>query len=121
MIRLSSVLVSHFLLDLQEVHQRKAIGLATSDALRTSQNLNLGGQSIDFANHALGSLGATIDSAHYFGREPGEDDGCTDDLGVDNILNDPEGEPSTQDSRIEDEPSIMEVRRAEFFVAAIEV
>ena len=115
------MLVSHFLLDLQEVHQRKAVGLATSDALRTSQNLNLGGQSIDFANHALGSLGATIDSAHYLGQEPGEDDECADDLGVDNIPNGSEGEPSTQDSRIEDEPAITEVRRAELFVAAIEV
>ncbi|KAM5542112.1 hypothetical protein V8D89_004422, partial [Ganoderma adspersum] len=35
---LSSLLVSHFLLDLQEAHQRRLAGLATDDHSNTSQN-----------------------------------------------------------------------------------
>ena len=49
--------MSHFILDLQEVSQRTAVGLATNDALYTSQALSE--RSVNFAS-ALGSLGATI-------------------------------------------------------------
>ncbi|KAM5534763.1 hypothetical protein V8D89_011627 [Ganoderma adspersum] len=69
-IPLSSILVSHFILDLQEVSQRTAVGLATHDALYTSQALSE--RSVNFAS-ALGSLGATINP----GRDP--EDACDDE------------------------------------------
>ena len=44
------MLVSHFLLDLQEACQRTVVGLATDDLSGTSQSV---GSSIDFAQSAL--------------------------------------------------------------------
>ncbi len=61
-IRLSSVLVSHFLLDLQDAYQRKAVALASNDPLQTSQSFSI--RSINFVP-ALGSLAATIGPASY--------------------------------------------------------
>ncbi|KAI1782024.1 hypothetical protein LXA43DRAFT_1151863, partial [Ganoderma leucocontextum] len=60
--RISSVLVSRFLLDLQEAHQIKVVGLDTNDPLHTLQNFGI--RSINLPP-ALGSLGATIDPASY--------------------------------------------------------
>ena len=73
--RVSSVLISHFLLDLQEADRRTAAGLTTDDLELPEQSLGsrVGNQSIGFAN-ALGSLGASIDPAHY-GIDRREDDG----------------------------------------------
>ena len=63
---MSSVLISHFLLDLQEADRRTAAGLATDDSELPEQSLGsrAGSRSIGFAN-ALGSLGASIDPAHF--------------------------------------------------------
>ena len=66
MVRLSSVLVSHFLLDLQEAHQRPIVGLAPNDLAHTSQSLSSG--SVTF-ERALGSLSATLDPTDCPGRE----------------------------------------------------
>ena len=68
MVRLSSVLISHFLLDLQEAHQRMEFGDETND-----HSWSASGGSVVFAS-ALGSLGATIDPAQYL---PEENDGGT--------------------------------------------
>ena len=57
--RLSSVFVSHFLLDLQECHQRVVIGLGTDDLSHNSRSFDVRDGSVDFAP-ALGSLGATL-------------------------------------------------------------
>nr|VWP01336.1 Zn(2)-C6 fungal-type domain-containing protein [Ganoderma boninense] len=54
--RLSAVLVSHFLLDLQEAHQKIVVGLSTGDLSNISQNVD----SIQFNAGALGSVGATV-------------------------------------------------------------
>ena len=92
-IRLSSVLVSHFLLDLQESHQRSlsAIDLGNNDSLHTSQSSS--NRSINF-RQALGSLGATIgpgeessenvdDRLPSFDSIPQDDDGAGDSsLGI---------------------------------------
>ena len=61
MTRLSSVLVSHFLLDLQEAHQRTVAGLAADDSFYTLQNHSA--HSLNVTN-MLGSLGATIYSTN---------------------------------------------------------
>lgn len=67
---LSSVLVSRFLLDLQEAHQRTVVGgVTTNGSLNISRilqgSINLGG--------AFGSIGAIVDpTADYV---PEEDDG----------------------------------------------
>ena len=58
MTRLSSVLVSHFLLDLQAAYQKTVVGLATNNPLHTAQSLSM--RSAHFAQ-ALGSLSATVD------------------------------------------------------------
>ncbi|KAI1788593.1 hypothetical protein LXA43DRAFT_856338, partial [Ganoderma leucocontextum] len=60
--RITSVLVSRFLLDLQEAHQIKVVGLDTNDPLHTLQSFGI--RSINLPP-ALGSLGATIDPASY--------------------------------------------------------
>ncbi|KAI1791541.1 hypothetical protein LXA43DRAFT_1061301 [Ganoderma leucocontextum] len=102
---LSSILVSHFLLDLQEAHQRKAVGLAASgddsDPSDASQGLSI--RSINFAN-ALGSLGATIDPPDY-GRDNHDEgaDGCFT-AGSEGIS--PNESESCQESRILDESAI---------------
>ncbi|KAI1791574.1 hypothetical protein LXA43DRAFT_1010837 [Ganoderma leucocontextum] len=104
---LSSVLVSHFLLDLQEAHHRTVVGLATDDPLHTSRSLS--SHSIVFAN-ALGSLGAMIGPADY-GREEDLDDEDADvHVAATECIPPTEGEP-THESRIEDEFAITEVPR----------
>ncbi|TBU21443.1 hypothetical protein BD311DRAFT_782917 [Dichomitus squalens] len=59
---ISSILVSHFLLDLQEAYQRKVVCLASNDPLRSSNGVNL---SSIACKPVLGSLGATIDPADW--------------------------------------------------------
>ena len=76
MTRLSSVLVSHFLLDLQEAYQKTVVGLATNNPLHTSQSLSM--RSAHFAQ-ALGSLSATVDP---FSHIPEEDDEGPDTEGT---------------------------------------
>lgn len=72
---MSSIIVSHFLLDLQEAHQRKVVGLATGDPSHTSQSFSV--RSLNFMP-ALGSLAATIEPADYDrvnGNEGVDEDG----------------------------------------------
>ena len=76
MTRLSSVLVSHFLLDLQEAYQKTVVGLATDNPLHTSQSLSM--RSVHFAQ-ALGSLSATVDPFNHILEE---DDGGPDAEGT---------------------------------------
>ena len=66
------MLVSHFLLDLQEAYQGHAVGLAVDGPSEpTSQGASL--RSINFAP-VLGSLSATIDPANYYGLDSDEND-----------------------------------------------
>ena len=60
--RIASVLVSHFLLDLQEAHQKTPVGLATNDLLPvpTLQDFQAERYSID-VERTFESLGAIID------------------------------------------------------------
>ncbi|KAI1791579.1 hypothetical protein LXA43DRAFT_421636 [Ganoderma leucocontextum] len=104
---LSSVLVSHFLLDLQEAHQRTVVRLNTNDPLHTSQSFNT--SSVNFAN-ALGSLGANIDPAYYDQEEDDDSEGADDRLAATSGTPPNEGEPS-QESRIEVEIAITEIPR----------
>ena len=62
--------MSHFLLDLQEAHQRKPVGLATNDSLHISQGFST--RSVKFNMPALGSLAATIHPTNY-GKEGGDE------------------------------------------------
>ncbi|PIL34326.1 hypothetical protein GSI_03101 [Ganoderma sinense ZZ0214-1] len=94
---LSSVLVSHFLLDLQDAHQRKVVGLDTDDPLYTLQSFNLRSAHL---MPALGSLGAVIDPAHY-GREEHDELFDVDLEAVPDSAASSEGVFS-QDSRTED-------------------
>ncbi|KAM5542817.1 hypothetical protein V8D89_003778 [Ganoderma adspersum] len=72
---LSSVLVSHFLLDLQEAYQRTVAGVATDGPLDTSRILH---SSINLAN-ALGSIGAIVDpAANYILEEDDNPQGVHD-------------------------------------------
>nr|VWO95371.1 Methyltransf_11 domain-containing protein [Ganoderma boninense] len=106
--RISSVLVSHFLLDLQDAFQRTIHGLATDDPSGLSQGI---GSSVDFAN-ALGSVGATIDPAADQALE--EEDHVDGQVPAEDILpNENESEPG-EHSRAgpdSDEFEIMEVPR----------
>ncbi|KAI1788580.1 hypothetical protein LXA43DRAFT_1063459 [Ganoderma leucocontextum] len=88
---ISSVLVSHFLLDLQEAHQRKVVGLASDDSLHISQSVD--SHSVNFAP-ALGSIGAILDPADY-GLD--DDNECTGDR-----LAFPEGVPPSEDESSQD-------------------
>ncbi|KAM5542779.1 hypothetical protein V8D89_003740 [Ganoderma adspersum] len=93
---LSSVLVSHFLLDLQKAHQRVVAGFASdnpSQAIRMS--INLAG--------ALGSIGATVGPASDHVED---EDGHT--MASEGVYAN-EGEASYQ-SQNEDEFAIMEGR-----------
>ncbi|PIL33043.1 hypothetical protein GSI_04492 [Ganoderma sinense ZZ0214-1] len=78
---LSSVLVSHFLLDLQEAHQRTLAGMATGDLLSISQNMGPG--STRFKAGALGSLGATLG---FLTGQNQEEEGEGNDIGDDDYL-----------------------------------
>ena len=62
--RLPLILVSRFLLDLQEAHRRKVIGLGSNDPTSISDIPGGGSQSMVF-RAALGSLGGTIDHASW--------------------------------------------------------
>ena len=64
------MLVSHFLLDLQEEHQRTAAGLTTDSSSDISQDV---GGSLQFAG-ALGSIGSLIGLASDHAQE-GEGEG----------------------------------------------
>ncbi|KAI1791584.1 hypothetical protein LXA43DRAFT_421874 [Ganoderma leucocontextum] len=103
---LSSVLVSHFLLDLQEAHQRTVAGMANNDLLDTSQSIS----SFPSFPDALGSTGATvIDPAADQGQE--EDDGGADEhLAAVEGIHPREVEP-IHESPIGDELAISEVPR----------
>ncbi|KAM5542814.1 hypothetical protein V8D89_003775 [Ganoderma adspersum] len=103
---LSSVFVSHFLLDLQECHQRTVIGLATGDLPHTSQSFDVSSRSVHFAR-ALGSLQATL-------RTPDDYDLKGDEEGVEDWSGASNGGPRygrevIRDSRIEDELDVTEV------------
>ena len=74
MSRLSNILISHFLLDLQEAYQRKAVFLGNDNPLEVSQSLSTG--SLNFAA-ALGSIGATIETPEYEYRQEGDDEGMS--------------------------------------------
>ena len=63
------MLVSHFLLDLQEAHQRTVAGIASNSSLNISRILH---GSINLGD-ALGSLGAIVDPTADYILE--EDDG----------------------------------------------
>ena len=56
--RLSSILVSHFMLDLQEAHQRRTIVHTSNGFIESSRSI---ASTLDFAP-ALGSLAAHIDT-----------------------------------------------------------
>ena len=110
--RLSSVLVSHFLLDLQEAHQRTVVGLATDDSFYTLQNH--GAHSLNFVN-MLGSLGATIYSTNDEDEE--RTDGCIavsvfESVSLGNAYN------SRRNARAEDEFTATEVPRGGHIEAA---
>ena len=124
MVRLSSVLVSHFLLDLQECHQRTVIGLGlatrTGDLPHTfssSWSVEASAGSVQFArgSGALGSLGATLGTdldADCVWEGEGEDEGPDGCLGTSdrNPLHLHRRE-TIRDSWIEGELEIMEVPR----------
>nr|VWO96140.1 Cytochrome P450 monooxygenase CYP52X1 [Ganoderma boninense] len=97
---LSSLLVSHFLLDLQDAHQRKAVGLDTDDPLYTLQSCNI--RSAYFVP-TLGSLGAVIEPAHY-SREEHDAAEFFVDVDLSEVpVSAPSGEGAfSQDSRTED-------------------
>ncbi|KAM5534672.1 hypothetical protein V8D89_011684 [Ganoderma adspersum] len=102
--RLSSVLVSHFLLDLQEAYQRKAVALGTDNPLQTSSSFSI--RSINFMP-ALGSLAATIAPAH-FGREDGAEGIDVDCPGLEDISTFPDRREATGDVRPAVELTIVE-------------
>ena len=103
------MLVSHFLLDLQDASQRTVVGLATDDLSGTSQSV---GSSIDFAQSALGSIGATIDPVTHCGMEE-DDPGESADENPAPAENIGTGEGELGElSRDEDEFEIREVPRA---------
>ena len=62
------MLVSHFLFDLQEAHQRTVVGLGTDDILHISQSITVSSRSVHVAP-ALGSLAATIHHPTDYGWE----------------------------------------------------
>ena len=105
--RLSSLLVSHFLLDLQEAHQRKSAGVDADDPLYTLQSFNL--RSVQLMP-TLGSLGAAIDPAHY--GPHGERDECfgADLAALPDSVASSEGEFG-QNSRTGDESTIGDASR----------
>nr|VWP01338.1 Uncharacterized protein [Ganoderma boninense] len=103
---MSSVLVSHFLLDLQEAHQKTVKGLATIDDPSDSGASHNAEGSIQFAS-ALGSVGAIVGLAADLNQEgEGDDGGATGGLSeVSETIGRDEGEPSSE-PRIEDELEI---------------
>ena len=118
MSRLSSVLVSHFLLDLQEAHQRPIVGLGTNDNLQNSQSAS--DRSVRFAN-TFGSLGATIGPINY-GRDEDDEDALVDDYAAapEDIRSIHEGSASPE-LRIKDEFAVAKPSSGVDGVAAIVV
>ena len=112
--------MSHFLLDLQEAHQRRLAGLATDDYSNTSQNVD----SIQFAD-ALGSVGAFLDRGADSIQE-GEGDGDGVNVGGDDHLvaaegsRLDEGEPDSRSCR-QDDLEISQVLHVEDEFAITEV
>ncbi|PIL26666.1 hypothetical protein GSI_11242 [Ganoderma sinense ZZ0214-1] len=99
---LPSILVSHFLLDLQEAYQRSLAGLGTED-LSGSQG---GASSIEFA---LGSVGATTDPVADVDHDIEEED---NQAAVAEGIPRSEGEPGDQSrAEYEDGFEILEVPR----------
>ena len=105
--RLSSVFVSHFLLDLQECHQRMVIGLETGDLPHSSQSFDVSDGSVHFAP-ALGSLGAILGTLDDNDLEPGDEMGV-EDWSRASKDSPPYGRGVIRDSRIEDELDVTEV------------
>ena len=104
-IRLSSILVCHVLLDLQEAHQKKAVGLAINDPLSTSQSFSI--RSVKFMP-ALGSLAATIHpGANYDQQDEGIDEFHSEDLHVR-----PDAGESGGDVPVDNESAIMVIPRS---------
>ncbi|KAM5542820.1 hypothetical protein V8D89_003781 [Ganoderma adspersum] len=104
---LSSVLVSHFLLDLQEEHQRTGSELATDGSSDSSQEI---GSSLQFAG-GLGSIGSVIGLAADHAQEGEGDDAIADDHSVAAEVNRPDEGEVNHEPQIEDELEIMEVLR----------
>ncbi|PIL27410.1 hypothetical protein GSI_10558 [Ganoderma sinense ZZ0214-1] len=105
-IPLSSILVSHFILDLQEVSQRTAIGLASNDALYTSNGLSE--RSVHFAS-ALGSLGATIEPGRDL--EDAFDEESPNGSSTMSQFSPSDGCGSSRHTKTDDGFAIMEIRR----------
>ncbi|TBU26702.1 hypothetical protein BD311DRAFT_762011 [Dichomitus squalens] len=75
---LSSILVSHFMLDLQEAYQRMNIGLVSGDPMHTSRTTS--SPTLIFAP-ALGSLAARIDAPFVDPLDTDWDQGTSEDVG----------------------------------------
>ncbi|TBU38270.1 hypothetical protein BD309DRAFT_983782 [Dichomitus squalens] len=74
---LSSILVSHFMLDLQEAYQRMNIGLVSGDPMHTSRTTS--SPTLIFAP-ALGSLAARIDAPFVDPLDTDWDQGTSEDV-----------------------------------------
>ncbi|PIL33048.1 hypothetical protein GSI_04497 [Ganoderma sinense ZZ0214-1] len=106
---LSSVLVSHFLLDLQEAHQLAEAGLTADTASEISGD---SGHSIQFAS-ALGSVGAIVGlAAGNVDEGEGEgEDGSADDRLVEMEPIFPDGDEANRESPMLDELETVETPR----------
>ncbi|KAM5530634.1 hypothetical protein V8D89_015703 [Ganoderma adspersum] len=110
---LSSVLVSHFLLDLQEAHQRTVVGLAANEFLNSNSLPSFNIQSVHFAP-ALGSLAATISpgvdydlddmSGNYISEGTGDSLGASETVPSNS-------EESGQEFQVMDDCAVTEVFR----------
>ena len=95
-------------MDLQEAHQRKAVGLATDDPLYTSQVFSI--RSFNLMP-VLGLLGAIIGPARY-DREFVDEDTDDSNFGIsEEFQSCPDGGERPRDGRAEDESTILEVPR----------
>ncbi|KAM5536996.1 hypothetical protein V8D89_009325 [Ganoderma adspersum] len=109
----SSVLISRFLLDLQQADRRTAAGLATDDDSEPQQSFagsRAGNRSIGFAS-ALGSLGASIDPAHWHYGLERDDEDADDPLAAREGIHLHERQPSVRGSRVEDEGATADAPR----------
>ena len=101
---LPPVLVSRFLLDLQQAHQQKIVCLSTNGPLDAA-SCDIGGDSAMFAP-ALGALSATISSADW-GRDERQADGHAEDAHRNALTNalTKEGSPPVKEVVSKDGPS----------------
>ncbi|PIL26975.1 hypothetical protein GSI_10113 [Ganoderma sinense ZZ0214-1] len=66
------ILISRFLLDLQEAYQRKVVWLDSENSLHASRDANVGGMSSIGFTAALGALGATVEPMEAAGWIPSD-------------------------------------------------